>query len=67
MISTNEYILYIFSLEKNIYNLEVWYSFEFEGKDCLSDYLTYTNALGHSYIDGIDKIIGRKKIIRKHR
>lgn len=63
MISTNEYILYIFSLEKNIYNLEVWYSFEFEGKDCLSDYLTYTNALGQSYIDGIDKIIGRKKLL----
>ncbi|MBK7695610.1 MAG: hypothetical protein IPI30_15245 [Saprospiraceae bacterium] len=63
MISTNEYFLYIFSPEKNIYNLEISSSFEFEGDDYLSDYLTYTNALGENYIAGIDKIIGREKLI----
>ena len=63
MISTNEYFLYIFSPEKNIYNLEISSSFEFEGDDYLSDYLTFTNAIGENYIDGIDKIIGREKLI----
>ena len=63
MISTNEYLLYIFSNEKNIYNLEIRSSFEFEGEDYLSDYLSYTNALGENYIAGIHKIIGREKLI----
>lgn len=63
MISTNEYILYIFSLEKNIYNLEVWCCLEFEGEDYLSDYLASTNALGQNYIDGIHKIIGSEKLL----
>ncbi len=63
MISTSEYLLYIFSPGKNKYILEVSSSFEYEGEDYLSDYLAFTNALGENYIDGIDKIIGREKLI----